>query len=169
MLITHNAMEILLTPGRVTMLGEGDGNRMRRIYTDGREHPEDPDLTMHGHSVGRWEDGTLLVDTIGILPQSYVALSEAVGVPSNGDMHIEERISLAAADRLKVELTITAPNIFTEAWQTERFFNRRRGLLYDLVEGYCVQGQLIEAVDEHGNAIFEHAPPADDGRVSVGP
>ena len=36
MLITHNPMEILFTPGRVTMLGDGDGNRMRRIYTDGR-------------------------------------------------------------------------------------------------------------------------------------
>ena len=40
MLITHNAMEVLFTPGRVTMLGESDGNRLRRIYTDGRKHPE---------------------------------------------------------------------------------------------------------------------------------
>ena len=38
-----------------TMLGEGDGNRMRRIYTDGRPHPSDPDLTIHGHSIGRWD------------------------------------------------------------------------------------------------------------------
>src|SRR5258705_4860283 len=41
MLVTHNAMEILFTPGRVTMLGESDGNRLRRIYTDGRPHPDD--------------------------------------------------------------------------------------------------------------------------------
>src|SRR5262249_1216184 len=33
MLISHNAMEILFTPGRVTILGESDGNRLRRIYT----------------------------------------------------------------------------------------------------------------------------------------
>src|SRR6266700_1481825 len=44
MLVTHNAMEILFTPGRVTMLGESDGNRLRRIYTDGRPHP-DIDIT----------------------------------------------------------------------------------------------------------------------------
>src|ERR1700733_13086085 len=36
MLITHNAMEFAFTPGRVTILGESDGNRLRRIYTDGR-------------------------------------------------------------------------------------------------------------------------------------
>jgi hypothetical protein len=40
MLITHNAFEWLTTPGRVTMLGEVDSNRMRRIYTDGRSHPK---------------------------------------------------------------------------------------------------------------------------------
>ena len=61
MLITHNAFEILLTPGRVTLLGEGDGNRLRRIYTDGRPHPQDPDPSFHGHSIGHWEGQTLVV------------------------------------------------------------------------------------------------------------
>ena len=39
-IMTLNAMEFLFTPGRVTILGEFDGNRTRRIYTDGRGHPE---------------------------------------------------------------------------------------------------------------------------------
>ena len=75
MLITHNAFEILMTPGRVTLLGEGDGNRMRRIYTDGRGHPEDPDPSLHGHSIGHWEKDVLIVDTIGISPQAFIAIS----------------------------------------------------------------------------------------------
>src|SRR5262249_29984869 len=66
MLVTHNAMEILFTPGRVTMLGESDGNRLRRIYTDGRPHPDTPDPTFHGHSIGHWEGDTLVVDTVDI-------------------------------------------------------------------------------------------------------
>ena len=70
MLITHNAFEWLTTPGRVTMLGEVDGNRMRRIYTDGRAHPEDPDLTLHGYSIGHWEGDILVVDTTAIAPAS---------------------------------------------------------------------------------------------------
>lgn len=168
MLITHNAMEILVTPGRVTMLGEGDGNRMRRIYTDGRAHPEDPDLTIHGHSIGRWHGDTLVVDTVGIIPQAYIALSEATGVPNNGGMHIVERIRLAEPDLLSVELTITAPKVLTAPWTTTRLFVRRRGAIFDIVEGHCVQGELVEAVDEHGNAIFEHVPPTDDGRVPIG-
>src|SRR6187551_2017939 len=94
MLISHNALEILFTPGRVTLLGESDGNRLRRIYTDGRQHPPDPDPTFHGHSIGRWEGKTLVVDTVGVFPQTYLAVSEAVGVPNNGDLHVVERIHL---------------------------------------------------------------------------
>lgn len=55
MLVTHNALEFLFTPGRVTVLGESDGNRLRRIYTDGRAHAADPDPSFHGDSVGHWE------------------------------------------------------------------------------------------------------------------
>src|SRR5271167_968389 len=84
MLVTHNVMEFLFTPGRVTMLGESDGGRLRRIYTDGRSHPEDPDPTFHGHSIGLWEGDTLAVDTLGVMPQVYIAISEAAGIPNNG-------------------------------------------------------------------------------------
>ena len=79
MLITHNAMEFAFTPGNIYMLGESDGNRLRRIYTDGRPHPDDPDLTFHGHSIGHWEGDTLVVDTVGIKPQAWLAIGESVG------------------------------------------------------------------------------------------
>src|SRR6185312_16703932 len=108
MLVTHNAMEILFTPGRVTMLGESDGNRIRRIYTDGRGHPEVSDPTFHGHSIGHWEGDTLVVDTVDILPQAPLAISEAAGVPNDGDMLVTERIHLDPnnKDILLVDLTI---------------------------------------------------------------
>ena len=166
MLISHNAMEVLFTPGRVTMLGEGDGNRLRRIYTDGRKHPEDPDLTFHGHSVGRWEGDTLVVDTVGILPQSWLAISEAVGVPNNGDMHIVERIRLTAPDTLVDELTITAPKVLARPWTTTRTFYRQRAEKYDIVEGVCQQGSFTEAVDKNGNQIFQPVDIAPDGSVA---
>ena len=92
------------TPGRVTLLGESDGNRLRRIYTDGRPHPDDPDPTFHGHSIGHWEGNTLVVDTVGIIPQAFIAISEAAAVPNNGDMHIIEHIHLADKDILHDDL-----------------------------------------------------------------
>jgi hypothetical protein len=166
MLINHNALEILMTPGRVTMLGEADGNRLRRIYTDGRGHPEDPDLTFHGHSVGRWEGDTLVVDTVGILPQAWIAVSEAVGVPNNGDMHITERIRLQTPDILAFEMEITAPKVLTKPWKTTRTYFRQRSRKYDIVEGVCVQGSAFNpGEDKHGNAIFVPVPLTADGSV----
>ena len=158
MLVTHNAMEFLFTPGRVTILGESDGNRLRRIYTDGRGHPEDPDPTFHGHSIGHWEGDTLVVDTVGILPQAYLAISEAVGVPNNGDMRVVERIYLADKDILHVELEIFAPKILTKPWKTTRIYFRQRARKFDIVEGVCLEGSFAEQTDKDGNAVFVPLP-----------
>lgn len=154
-LITHNAIEFLVSPGRVTILGESDGSRLRRIYTDGRPMPEDPDPSFHGYSVGRWNGDTLVVDTKGILPQVYLAVSEAVGIPNNGDMTVKERIHLTAPDRLVFELEITAPKILIRPWRTTRTYYRKRQRSHEIVEGVCRQGDFHDATDKWGNAIFE--------------
>jgi hypothetical protein len=154
MLVTHNAMEILFTPGRVTMLGESDGNRLRRIYTDGRGHPDDGEFTFHGHSIGRWEGDSLVVETVNVLPQAYIAVSEAAGVANNGDMKIMERIHLAAPDILHDDLEIIAPRVLTRPWSTTRIFFRQRARKFDIVEGVCLQGNYSERVDADGNHVF---------------
>jgi hypothetical protein len=167
MLITHNAFELVVTPGRVTLLGEGDGNRLRRIYTDGRPHPADPDPSFHGHSIGHWEGQTLVVDTIAVMPQVFLAVNEAVGVPNNGDMHIVERFHLLDADTLADDLEISANKLLAKPWKTTRKYYRQRAQKYDIVEGVCVQGGFTEAVDKDGNAIF--APIKFHQGVPVGP
>jgi hypothetical protein len=166
MLITHNAFEVLFTPGRVTILGEGDGNRLRRIYTDGRPHPADPDPSFHGHSIGRWEGGTLVIDTIAVLPQVYLAVNEAVGVPNDGDMHIVEHLHLQGPGTLHDDLEITASKILTKPWLTTRTYYRQRAKKYDIVEGLCEQGGFTEAKDSNGNDIF--APVTFHNYVPVG-
>jgi hypothetical protein len=165
MLITHNAFEILITPGRVTLLGEVDGNRMRRIYTDGRPHPEDPDLTLHGHSIGRWEGDALVVDTTAIAPQAYIAISEAAGVPNNGDMHIVEHFHLVKPDVLYDDLEIDAPKVLSATWKTTRIFRRYPERHFEITEGECVQEDLKEGKDQFGNAIFVPNPQRADGSV----
>jgi hypothetical protein len=160
MLFTHNAFELLVTPGRVTLLGEGDGNRLRRIYTDGRAHPADPDPSFHGNSIGHWEGGTLVVDTIAVFPQVYLAISESVGIPNNGDMHIVEHLHLdgANSNTLLDDLEITAPKVLTKTWKTTRKYYRTRRQKFEIIEGVCTQGYFTDAVDKSGNAIFKPVP-----------
>ncbi|HSD38573.1 MAG TPA: hypothetical protein VLC92_13755 [Rhodocyclaceae bacterium] len=157
-IMTLNASEFLFTPGRVTILNEFDGNRTRRIYTDGRGHPEDPDLTFNGHSIGKWEGDTLVVDTVGILPQTFIPIGQSVGIPNNGDVHVIERIRLVEPDRLNFDLEIHAPNVLKEPWKITKSFLRSRNRNDDIVEASCRQGDFYAKVDAAGNHVFVEIP-----------
>ena len=154
MLITHNATEFLFTPGRVTMLGESDGNRLRRIWTDGRVMPADPDPSFNGYSVGTWQGDTLVVETKGILPQVFLAVGEAVGIPTGGDTVIHERIHLIGPDLMADDLVIDAPHILTRPWTTRRLFHRTRKRSFEIIEGVCRQGDFEPGTDTWGNPIY---------------
>jgi hypothetical protein len=157
-IMTLNAFEFLFTPGRVTILGEFDGNRLRRIYTDGRPHPTDPDLTFNGHSIGHWEGDELVVDTVGILPETFLPLGQAVALPNNGDMRIKERIKPIGPDKLRFELTIFAPHQLTAPWKITRVFNREPDRKLEIAEASCRQGDYATALDEKGNHVFVPIP-----------
>jgi len=165
---TLNALEILVTPGRVTLLGEFDGNRLRRIWTDGRGHPADPDPTFSGHSIGHWEGNALVVDTIGILPEVFIPMGQGVGIPNNGDMHVKERITLVDVNTLRVDLEVIAPKVLSAPWKTSRTFTRHRERKYDLIEASCRQGDFFEGKDAEGNAVFSPIPK-DAGGAPVPP
>ena len=165
---TLNSVEFLLTPGRVTILGEFDGNRLRRIWTDGRGHPPDPDPTFSGHSIGHWEGNTLVVDTIGFLPEVYIPMGQGVGIPNDGDMHVTERITLVDAKTLRDDIEVTAPKVLTAPWKTFRTFTRHRERSYDFVESSCRQGDFYEDTDANGNAVFKSIPK-DAGGAPVPP
>lgn len=153
-----NSVEFLVTPGRVTILAELDGNRLRRIWTDGRPHPADPDPTFSGHSIGHWEKNSLVVDTIGFLPEVFIALSQGVGFPNNGGMHVTERITLTGPDTLRQDIVVEAPKVLAAPWHASRTYTRHRERSYDLAESSCRQGDFIESTDAHGNAVFVPVP-----------
>ena len=146
MLVTHNSMEILFTPGRVTMLGESDGNRLRRIYTDGRLHPEDPDPTYMGNSTGYWDGDTLVVDTIGL--DDHAEITEGV---YSGNNHLIERIRLSAPDTLDLETTIINDELLSEPFVSKRQYRRHRE--WDLMEYNCQQNNK-DGADPFGRPMM---------------
>lgn len=105
-------IEFLFTPGKVTIVIEAY-MQVRHIYTDGRPHPEDPDPTFMGHSIGHWEDDTLVIDTVGFTPDTPLS---GGGVKHSEKMHIVERIRLVEPDLLEIEVTIDDPEALAEPW-----------------------------------------------------
>ena len=158
MMIYHNAFEFLMTPGRVSILGEADGNGQRRIFTDGRKHPANPEPTFYGHSIGHWEGPNLVVDTVGVMPEVRLSISEAAGVPNNGDMRIVEHMHLVGADEWHDDLEITAPHVLTRPWKTTRISYRQRARKYDIVPGVCLRGSFLQEVDKNGDHVLVPVP-----------
>src|SRR5947209_12691129 len=64
---TPYGMEFLDLPDqkRVIIVGVGGPHTWRVIYMDGRQHPKDLDPSFSGHSVGKWEGDSLVIDTVG--------------------------------------------------------------------------------------------------------
>lgn len=113
------AVEFLFTPGRVTILLEQDST-IRRVYTDGRAHTTDPDLTFAGESIGHWEGETLVVDTRGISPRAELR----AGITTSGKAHVVERIRRLDARRLQIDTVIEDPQALLTPWRYSRIYER---------------------------------------------
>ncbi len=115
-------VEILFTPGRVTITNEA--GLTRRIYTDGRSLPVDPDPSYTGFSVGRWEGDTLLVETVGLHPGVKFPESAPGAIAIGANVKIIERIRLRDAATLEFDVTMFAPEIFTQPYRWQIPFAR---------------------------------------------
>ncbi|HEY5624645.1 MAG TPA: DUF6152 family protein [Gammaproteobacteria bacterium] len=79
----------------------------RIIFTDGRGHPENGELTNQGHSIGHWEDGTLIVETVQ-LEEHISAMID--GTPLGEKRRISERFRLSDDGRiLIIDFTVEDP------------------------------------------------------------
>src|SRR3989454_4265381 len=79
---------ILQTATHVFFLFEGNIHSYRQIFMDGRKHPDDPNPTWYGHSIGRWDGDTLVVDTVGFNDKFWFDFS---GHPHTEKLHTIER------------------------------------------------------------------------------
>jgi hypothetical protein len=125
--------EILMTPGQVTIITEWAGDT-RRIYTDGRKHPADADLTYQGHSTGRWEGRTLVVDTVGIVLRTFLNRD---GVPHSEAMHITERFSELTPGRLQIAVQIVDPGALAEPYRYTIVWKRETDRQREMSEFVC--------------------------------
>lgn len=110
-------IEFLVSGDKVTMLIE-EFNNFRQIFL-GQKHPEDPDPSFMGHSVGHWEGQTLVVDTIGLTDRTTL---DPIGTPHSDQLHLVERIRRIAPDRLEDVVTFDDPGAFTRPWTARTTF-----------------------------------------------
>lgn len=144
-------LEFLFTPGRVTIHFEA-WMQWRNIYTDGRKHPDEEDLdpTFYGNSIGHWEGGTLVVDTVGFKSITDIQM----GMKHSERMHIIERIHLKRGDpgTLVDQMVIEDPLALARPWHVTYTYHRSR--TEQLLEYICEENNR-NPVNRQGRTEFK--------------
>jgi len=139
-------IQILQTPGQVTVLAELY-MQTRRIYMDAPfPKPDDLEPTYYGFSSAHWEGDTLVVTTRGL--KDSVQFFE---VPHSDQMTVTERYHLTATDKLRADFTIDDPVYLKTPYRwTWRY---KRNLTYRIPEYVC--DHSLEKINADGTVSFE--------------
>lgn len=111
---------IAVADNEVVLHFDNTGDHVIRTVHMNQQHPADVMPSRHGHSIGRWEGDTLVIDTIAYEPN---ASGNGANVPSSANKHTVERLTLTA-DRLRLRYEITVedaeflatPGTLTQQW-----------------------------------------------------
>ena len=113
-------IELIQRPEQLTIIVEW-ASQVRRIFLDGRPHPEDPDPTFNGHSIGHWEGNVLVVDTTALRGDTVLDQS---GIRHSDKMHLIERFALVDPQTLTDQITVEDPVAFTQPWTVLKTYKR---------------------------------------------
>ena len=127
-MIAFRPLEFVVTP-RTTYVLIGDANdHYRRIFTDGRDWPDDLEPTYEGYSIGRWidEDGDGVYDTLEVEtrgPFKGPRVYDATGLPLHFDNQsiFKERLfrDKLDANLLHDEITVI-DHALTRPWTVDK-------------------------------------------------
>jgi hypothetical protein len=117
--------EVTVTPEQTLLTF--DHGEIRYIYTDGRSHPKQDDLwpTPMGDSVGHWQGGTLIIDTVARTPGPFM-LGTPIGLSEQA--HFVEHMRLVDRNTLEDQLTIEDPLRLSAPWKLTFRFARAADL-----------------------------------------
>jgi hypothetical protein len=130
----------------VAMIYSGD-QQVRHIHLD-VPHSAIPKPSWYGESVGRYEGGALVIDTVGLNEKTFV---DNYRTPHTDKLHVMERWQLIDDGRmLEVGFTADDPGAFVAPWSGLQRYRRVRAMLSEQV---CA---------ENNTALFDyHIPVAE--------
>jgi hypothetical protein len=140
MLDNRRFYELRQFPDVVLLLFDED-HLVRRIYMDGRGHPDGSTSTWMGHSTGKYEGDTLVVDTVGFNDKNWI---DREGHPHSEALHLVERIRRLNQNNLEYEVTINDPKAYKKPWT--------RKIVQDLLppEFQLLEGDLCDELLQMG-------------------
>ena len=130
-------MEILETPGQITIIEEAF-NQVRRIYLGVPAlAPEDAEPRFAGQSTGRWEGAVLVVTTVGVKDSVHFR-----NTPHSMKIRITERMRLVNDEMLENQVTVEDGENLTKPWTWTWMYKRWPG--YKIQEYVCEDNRYFE-------------------------
>jgi hypothetical protein len=99
---------------------------VRIVFMNETEHPDDWPVSMTGHSIGRWDGDTLIIDTVAL----EVGTLFNNGIDHTNQIHLEERFRLADDNTLVMTQQFEDPGSFSGTAARILTFNRGRDHVY---------------------------------------
>jgi hypothetical protein len=132
--LTPYGVEILEMPSlqAIFIFDLGGPHTYRTIYMDGRQHPADLTPSYYGHSTGKWEGDTLVIDTIGFNDKFWI---DRLGTPHTEKLHMTEKLTRTDYNTIKYDVTVEDPGAYTKPWTSG--FNLRWTPNSELFEYVC--------------------------------
>lgn len=116
------------------MIAYGFSNAGRTIHLDTVESPRVP--TWMGHSVGKWEGDTLVVNVTELNDNTWF---DRAGNFHSDALHVVERYTPISRDHITYEATIEDPAVFTRPWKIKMPLYRRIEDQARVFEYRCVE------------------------------
>lgn len=112
---------IVQTPDKIAIIAE-ENAPLRVIHMDGHTRP-DAIRTMEGHSVGRWEGETLVVETSHFSDAYPARATIARPMLISGEARVTERFTRLSETELLYQYTVDDPVYYLEPWRGEFSFS----------------------------------------------
>src|SRR6266446_3019980 len=114
-------------PGNVTIIYEL--NHQVRVIRMDKPMPGEKELIsfpfFNGHSVGRFEGDTLVVESAGFNEKTFI---DATGAPHTDQLRTVERIRKVNPNQLEIVITIHDPEYYSRDWQARFLYAQRNDI-----------------------------------------
>jgi hypothetical protein len=145
-MMTFGAQEYVITP-ETTYILLSSSDHVRRIFTDGRDWPTNPQPSYGGYSIGRWIDadgdgryGTLEAETRYFKgPRAFDATG--LRLAFDNQSIFKERFFVDKANpNVMHDLTTVIDHALTRPWTSDRQYTRYAENVVQWPENWCQEG-----------------------------
>jgi hypothetical protein len=111
-------------------ISDDESPGFHQIYLDGRGHPADPNPAWYGHSIGRWDGDTLVVDRVAFDPRVWLDIEAH---PHSDKLHIVERYHRPDLGHIEIETTVDDPGVLVKPWTEKSVAELAREEIFEFI------------------------------------